>query len=116
MIQKLNLPSLSSSSLNVSKNPTYSFGSMNVKGMMLKAAFAFGPNFCARSMFLFKKSFLDTFLAPTKWLHLYHASSLEMSLLIFDHTHIRFHEFRRSSPWGSSFHCSLRLNERVMIS
>ena len=39
---------------------------MKVRGMMSKQFLDFGENFWALSIFLFRKSFLETFLAPTK--------------------------------------------------
>jgi hypothetical protein len=47
-------------------NPTYSFGKINVTGIILNTELAFYDIFYALSIFLFKKSFLETFLLPEK--------------------------------------------------
>lgn len=68
------------------------------------------------SMFFFKQSFLEICFEFGKWLHFYHTRSLDMSIQIFDQDHMKFHEFQRSSPTGSSLNLFFLENARVMIS
>lgn len=115
-IQKLYLPSYYETRVYSSTKLTYSFGSTKVAGIILKTEAHFALNFWTRSMFFFKKSFLDTFLDCWKWFILCQASSLLWSILDFDHDHSRFQEWRKSTPWGNSFHLFFLWKAIVMIS
>ena len=83
---------------------------------MLKQVFALPDIFWALSIFRFKKSFLDTFLLPVKWLTFWKTSNLLKSIVIFDQDHMRFQELRKSNPWGSSLHPFFLENALVIIS